>query len=126
MFKVNNKDTRTTLQCSHHIETSQLICSANQLTGFYMMGTLERRSGVFIVNFEHISHLVLVFLLLTLNMQLPAGWEHLYILLFTYSKVLYFKLNYHSEYHSVSIQENTDQKKLRFWFLFTHCFVIAL
>ena len=31
--------------------------------------TLEcRRSGVFIVNFEHISHLVLVFLLLTLKM----------------------------------------------------------
>ena len=27
-------------QCSHHIETSQLICSASQLTGFYMMGTL--------------------------------------------------------------------------------------
>ena len=27
-----------------------------------------RRSGVFIVNFEHISHLVLVFLLLILNM----------------------------------------------------------
>ena len=26
-----------------------------------------RRSGVFIVNFEHISHLVLLFLLLTLN-----------------------------------------------------------
>ena len=26
------------------------------------------RSGIFIVNFEHISHLVLVFLLLTLNM----------------------------------------------------------
>ena len=25
-----------------------------------------RRSGIFIVNFEHISHLVLVFLLLTL------------------------------------------------------------
>ena len=27
-------------QWSHHIETSQLICSANQLTGLYMMGTL--------------------------------------------------------------------------------------
>ena len=27
-----------------------------------------RRSGVFIVNLKHISHLVLVFLLLTLNM----------------------------------------------------------
>ena len=26
-----------------------------------------RRSGIFIVNFEHVSHLVLVFLLLTLN-----------------------------------------------------------
>ena len=30
------------------------------------------RSGIFIVNFEHISHLVLVFLLLTLN--IIAGW----------------------------------------------------
>ena len=29
--------------------------------------------GVFIVNFEHISHLVLVFLSSTLNMSLPAG-----------------------------------------------------
>ena len=27
-------------QCSHHIETRLLICRANQLTGFYMMGTL--------------------------------------------------------------------------------------
>ena len=32
-----------------------------------------RRSGVFIVNFEYISHLVLVFLLLTLNRQMPTG-----------------------------------------------------
>ena len=30
-------------------------------------------NNIFIVNFEHISHLVLVFLLLTLNMELPAG-----------------------------------------------------
>ena len=39
--------------------------------------TPERRqwrySGVFIINSEHISHLDLVFLLLTLNMQLLAG-----------------------------------------------------
>ena len=27
-------------QCSHHIETSQLICSTNQLSGFYMIRTL--------------------------------------------------------------------------------------
>ena len=31
-----------TLQLGFYdIETSQLICSANQLTGFYMRGTLE-------------------------------------------------------------------------------------
>ena len=31
--------------------------------------------GIFIVKFEHISHLNLLFLLLTLNMQLPAGYR---------------------------------------------------
>ena len=31
-------------------------------------GVIWNRSGVFIVNFEYISHIVLVFLLLTLNM----------------------------------------------------------
>ena len=63
MLKVNNKNFRT-MSC-HHKETSQSIGSANQLTGFYMVA--RRRSGVFIVSFEHISHLFLVFLLLTLN-----------------------------------------------------------
>ena len=55
LLKVNTRNTRT--RCE--------ICS--KLT----IKTPERRwhrSGVFIVNFEHISHLVLVFLLLTLNM----------------------------------------------------------
>ena len=33
----------------------------------------RRRSGVFIVNFEHISHLALVFLLLTLSRLMPTG-----------------------------------------------------
>ena len=46
--------------------------------------TPERRqwrlSGVSIVNFEHISHLVLVFLSLTLNRKMPAGiWIYLFI-----------------------------------------------
>ena len=27
-------------QCPSHVETSQLICSANQMTGSYMRGTL--------------------------------------------------------------------------------------
>ena len=55
LLKVNNRNTRT--RCE--------ICS--KLT----MKTPEQRhwhrSGVCIVNFEHISHLVLVILLLTLN-----------------------------------------------------------
>ena len=46
MFKVIYKDTRTTSMC---------------------------RSGVFTVNFESISHFVLVFLLLTLNMNSRLG-----------------------------------------------------
>ena len=53
LLKNNNRNTRT--RCE--------ICS--KLT----IKTSERRwPGVFIVNFEHISHLVMVFLLLTLNM----------------------------------------------------------
>ena len=48
MFTVNNKDTRTT---PRH----------------------WRRSSVFIANFEYISYLVLVFLLLALNIQLLVG-----------------------------------------------------
>ena len=61
MFKVNNRNTRR--RCE--------ICS--KLT----IKTPERRhwcrSGVFIVNFEHTSHLLLVLLLLTLSRQMPAG-----------------------------------------------------
>ena len=37
-------------QCSHHIETSQLICSANQLTGFYTMGTLAVKGLINVKN----------------------------------------------------------------------------
>ena len=43
LLKVNNRDTRT--RCERY----------------------WRHSGILIVNFEHISHLVLVFLLLTLS-----------------------------------------------------------
>ena len=46
MFKINNKDTRK---------------------------RPWRRSGIFIVNFEHISHLALVFLLLTLSREMSTG-----------------------------------------------------
>ena len=59
MFKVNNRTTRA--RCE--------ICS--KLT---MKAHEWRHSGGFIVNFEHISHLALVFLLLTLSRQMPAGY----------------------------------------------------
>ena len=55
LLKVNNINTRT--RCE--------ICS--KLTTKTPERLHWRRSGVLTVNFEHISHLVLVFLLLTLN-----------------------------------------------------------
>ena len=55
LLKVNNRNTRT--RCE--------ICSKLTKTPERRQW---RRSGIFIVNFEHISDLVLVFLLLTLNM----------------------------------------------------------
>ena len=56
LLKVNNRNTRTRFE----------ICS--KLT----IKIPERRHGIFIENFEHISHLVLVFLLLNLSRQMPA------------------------------------------------------
>ena len=61
LLKANNRNTRT--KCG--------ICS--KLTIKTPEGRHWRRFGVFIVNFEHISCLVLVFLLLTLNMYMPTG-----------------------------------------------------
>ena len=61
LLKVNNR--KTTARCE--------TCS--KLTIKKPERRQWRRYGVFIVNFEHSSHLVLVFLLLTLNMSLPAG-----------------------------------------------------
>ena len=55
MFKVKNRNTRP--RCE--------ICS--KLTVKTPEQSHWRCSGVFIVNFEHTSHLVLVFLLLTLS-----------------------------------------------------------
>ena len=60
MFEVNNRNTRAR-------------CKISKLT----IKTPERRhwcrSHVFIVNFEHISHFVLLFLFLTLRWEMPAG-----------------------------------------------------
>ena len=63
MLKINNRNTRT--RC--------VICS--KLT----IKTPEQyqwcRSGFFIGNFEHISRLILLFLLLTLNRQMPTVYD---------------------------------------------------
>ena len=55
MFKINNRNTGTMCE----------ICS--KLTTKIPKRHQWRRSGSFIVNFEYISHLVPVFLLLTLR-----------------------------------------------------------
>ena len=55
------------------METYQPALAYSKLTtetqeqGVKYVQSQWRRSGIFIVNFEHISHLVLVFLLLTLS-----------------------------------------------------------
>ena len=61
MFKVNNRNTIT--RCEIY---SKLPIKTPERRHW-------RRSGVVIVNFEHISHLVLVLLLLTLSRQMPTG-----------------------------------------------------
>ena len=57
MFKVNKKNKKNRTKCE--------ICS--KLTIKTPDQRNWRRSGVFIVNFEHILQLILVFLLLTLS-----------------------------------------------------------
>ena len=61
MFEVNNENTRA--RCEIY---SKLIIKTPKRRQW-------RRSGVFLVNFKHISHFFLVSLLLTLSRQMPAG-----------------------------------------------------
>ena len=56
LLKVNNRNTKTKTRCEICLKLT--INTQND----------ARRPSIFIVNFERISHLVLVFLLLTLNM----------------------------------------------------------
>ena len=61
MFKVNNRITKT--RCERY---SKLTIKTPERHHW-------RCSGVFIINFKHISHLVLVFLFLTLSRYMPIG-----------------------------------------------------
>ena len=56
VFNVNNENTRA--RCK--------ICSKLKI---------RRCSGVFIVNLEHVSHIVLAFLLLIMSRQMPTGFN---------------------------------------------------
>ena len=80
---------------------------------YVQVNNKHTRTTVFIVNFEHISHLVVVFLLLTLNMKLPAGKYHRTICL--NSTWIYPKELHNSEYlvHLVHycIRANTKRDK---------------
>ena len=51
-FKKMNQvvSSRFNYQYSHHIETSQLICSGNQMTCFYMMQTLVIKAFLYDAN----------------------------------------------------------------------------
>ena len=65
-FKVTNRNTRN----------GSGICS--KLTIKTPKRRHWRRSGIFIVNSEHISYFFPVLLLLTLNKQILAGWVPIY------------------------------------------------
>ena len=61
MFKVNNRNTRTRCEIF-----SKLTINTSERRHW-------RRFGILIVNFEHISHFVLVFSIVNFE-QVNAGW----------------------------------------------------
>ena len=69
LLKVNNRNTRT--RCDICLKLTIKIPERRHW----------RRSGVLFVNFEHISHLVLIFLLLILSRQIPTGFKNIYLVL---------------------------------------------
>ena len=74
-LKMSEKPSQPAISCSKlTIETREQDC---EICWKLTIKIPERRHwscfSVFIVNFEHISHLFLVFLLLTLSWQMPAG-----------------------------------------------------
>ena len=70
-----------------------------------------RRSGVFIINFENISHLALVFLLLTLSNKMPAGKKICKELWFQYNTLESFMILNITFYAFKVSQKNSAQKK---------------
>ena len=65
----------TSNQTILHIKYSKVVLSINKKITLLRIiwQVISRHSGFFIVNFEHIFQLALVFLLLTLKIKFPAG-----------------------------------------------------
>ena len=80
----------------------------------------NKDSGVFIVNFKHISHLILMFLLLTLNMLLSAGimeykefnWLGKHMKKVRSSQAAVLVLNWHSFSLRVSLIKEAELKQM--------------
>ena len=85
LFRVNNRNSRK--RCE--------ICS--KLTIKTLERRQSRRSGAFIVNFEHISHLFLLFLLLALNRYMLAGCNVKMQFIQKQTKNMSKPLSFHSE-----------------------------
>ena len=86
LFKFNNRNTRTMSE----------ICS--KLTINAPERRCSRSSGVFIVNFEKISHIVQAFLLLNLSKQIPARKTLTILQKATSQKFVYSRFQFASGY----------------------------
>ena len=64
-FTCSKSTLKTPEKCVKYVQSNKITKTLQR--------RLWHRSGVFIVNFEHYSHLFLLFLLLTLNKQMLAG-----------------------------------------------------
>ena len=94
----------------HQQAQSVYICS--KLTTKTQERGWWRLSGVFIVSFEHISQLVLVFLLLSLNIQLSAGQCQLMSFWYLYCW-LWVQLNDISNDITVDFEHGTERQSSR-------------
>ena len=108
LFKVRHKNTRLTHW--NQISISIPLKALEKTSGFmrFSGGTKRhhndinwRRSGVFIINFEHFhpytQHINLVFLFITLNMYLPTGRKCFFCINILYPgshKILILKLKF--------------------------------
>ena len=130
------KNVRVRCTCCPHIETSQLICTANQLTGFYMMATLAF-NGLTLNERKRIDlpiHLLITHAICCFGHELSKQNMHTCkpSLREKCPNTEFFlvRISRHSDWrrgdpsiypYSVRMRENTDQKKLRIWTLFTQC-----